>query len=178
MILYHGTTLEHAEKIFQEGKIKCRIERNYKGYRDVIDGTTDGFVYLTRNLHTAYFYGNIALSDVADKKSYVYIFKIDLPDEGGFEPDYDELKVWGIRDTENITAEESLERCGAVRISKDINIAGMEYTKLPGTFNFIEDRDAVNLCRDLSAIQVNKGNGDRALEEEIENRWKWKKIDK
>ena len=42
MILYHGTTLEHAEKIFQEGKIKCRIERNYKGYGDVIDGTTDG----------------------------------------------------------------------------------------------------------------------------------------
>ena len=74
--------------------------------------------------------------------------------------------MWGIRDTENITAEESLERCGAVRISKDINIAGMEYTKLPGTFNFIEDRDAVNLCVICLQYKLIKGT---AIE-----RWKKK----
>ena len=172
MILYHGTTLEHAEKILRDGKIKCRIERNHKGYGDIIDATTDGFVYLTPNLHTAYFYGNIARTEIDDG---VCIFKINISDESVLEPDYDELKVREIKDTKNITTKESLEQCGSVRISKDINIAGTEYIKLPGTL-ISDDSDDLKLCRALSAIQINKGKRNKALEEEIENRWKWEKV--
>lgn len=49
MLLYHGTLLESGEKIIQEGKIRCQIKRSHEGYENIIEGTTDGFVYLTQN---------------------------------------------------------------------------------------------------------------------------------
>ena len=95
MLLYHGTLLESGEKIIQEGKIRCQIKRSHEGYETIIEGTTDGFVYLTQNLYTAYYYGNILLLDQDDyNKKYVYIFKIEIPDDNILlEPDFDELKV-------------------------------------------------------------------------------------
>ena len=50
---------------------------------------------MTQNLYTAYYYGNILLLDQDDyNKKYVYIFKIEIPDDNILlEPDFDELKV-------------------------------------------------------------------------------------
>lgn len=48
MILYHGTPLESGEKIIKEGKIQCQIQRSHEGYKNIIEGTTDGYVYLTQ----------------------------------------------------------------------------------------------------------------------------------
>ena len=48
-------------------------------YNEVIKNTTDGYVYLTTNLHTAYYYGNINLIEEKDHRNkYVYVFKLKL----------------------------------------------------------------------------------------------------
>lgn len=178
MILYHGTPLESGEKIIKEGKIQCQIQRSHEGYKNIIDGTTDGYVYLTQNLYTAYFYGNILLMGQDDwNKKYVYIFKVEIADDKNLlEPDFDELKVRNKGNSKNVTWKESLTLCGCVRIKQDISIKGLEYIKLPGVGNMHEDRLNVEICRKLSSIQIQNGKMNKELEKEIETRWKWNKI--
>lgn len=179
MILYHGTPLESGEKIIQEGKIRCQIKRSHEGYENIIEGTTDGFVYLTQNLYTAYYYGNILLLDQDDyNKKYVYIFKIEIPDDNILlEPDFDELKVRNKVYSKNITWKECLEMCGCARIRQDITIKELEYIKLPGTGNRLEDIQDVKICCELSKMQLGYARSYGELEKEVETRWKWKKFD-
>lgn len=178
MILYHGTPLESGEKIIKEGKIQCQIQRSHEGYKNIIEGTTDGYVYLTRNLQTAYYYGNISLLDQDDwNKNYVYIFKIEITDDKDLlEPDFDELKVRSKGNFQNITWKESLALCGCVRIKQDITIKELEYIKLPGTWNMYEDTSDVEICRKLSSMQIQDEKMNKEMEKEIETRWKWNKI--
>lgn len=181
MILYHGTSMELGEKIIQEGKIRCQIARNYKDYGKSIAGTTDGFVYLTKNLYTAYYYGNILLLEQDDLlKKYIYIFKIEMSDDTTLlEPDFDELlQVEKIAYSNNITWKKSLEICGCVRIRRDIIITGLEYIKLPATWNLLENEKDLEICRKLSKMQVNYKNDCKEVEKEVEDRWIWEKIDK
>lgn len=157
MILYHGTTLKKGRQIIIDGIIKSNIERNYKN-NGMIKNTTDGFVYLTKNLYTAYYYGNINLNDMIDcENKYVYIFKIDIADNILL-PDYDEIEVITKKAYEHVSAEKSLEMCGCVTVREDVSVRGMEYIILPATFNPLENKDILVLCRKLSSLQISGGN--------------------
>ena len=83
------------KRLFKKEKYDAKLKEVMKDMENIIEGTTDGFVYLTQNLYTAYYYGNILLLDQDDyNKKYVYIFKIEIPDDNILlEPDFDELKV-------------------------------------------------------------------------------------
>lgn len=179
MILYHGTTMKNRERIIHDGKMRCQISREHKGYKDIIAGTTDEFVYLTKNLYTAYYYGNILLVGNADdsKEKYVYIFKIDIPDSDGLlEADFDELKVKKIKHTEKTTWKESLEMCGCVRLRRDINVKGLEYIKIPAPFNCLESESKRGICQNLSKIQLEYGSDYVEIENNVEELWKWKRV--
>ena len=89
MILYHGTTLSRGEEIIKNHCIKHDISRVCTNC-----DTTNGYVYLTPNIETAYFYGNLnsLRSEKKDDLKYVYIFKVEI-NEDKLLPDYDELKI-------------------------------------------------------------------------------------
>ena len=59
MILYHGTTLSRGEGIIKDHCIKHDISRVYTNTGKLDCDTTNGYVYLTPNIETAYFYGNL-----------------------------------------------------------------------------------------------------------------------
>ena len=44
--------------------------------------------------------------------------------------------------------------CGCARIRQDITIKGLEYIKLPGTGNRLEDIQDVKICCELSKMQL------------------------
>lgn len=157
MILYHGTTLKNGREIISDGIIKSNIKRNYIDY-GMIKNTTDGFVYLTKNLYTAYYYGNINLNGMTNYgNKYVYIFKINI-DDNILLPDYDEIEVVTKKIYENVSAENSLKLCGCVTVKEDVSVRGMEYIILPATFNPLENEDILVLCRELSKLQLYGGN--------------------
>lgn len=94
MILYHGTTLSRGEGIIKDHCIKHDISRVYTNTGKLDCDTTNGYVYLTPNIETEYFYGNInsLRSETNDDLKYVYIFKVEI-NEDKLLPDYDELKI-------------------------------------------------------------------------------------
>lgn len=178
MVLYHGTTLEKGKQIINDGFIKANIERNYGGCEDILPNTTNGFVYLTCNLHTAYYYGNINLISIDDYQlKYAYIFKIDVDDKLLL-PDYDEISVKNKSRNEkheNKTFKESLNICGCVTVKDNLSIKDSEYIILPGTFNPIENEEDVGLCRELSKLQLYGGDF-KGIAEKINNKFIWKTI--
>lgn len=178
MILFHGTSLENGEQIIKDGKIKCQIKRVHEGYKNIIPGTTDGYVYLTQNFYTAYYYGNIPLISLEDmSKQYVYIFKIEIDDNSSlFEPDLDELQTLNITYSNNITWEESIEKCGCLRIKQDIITKGLEYIKLPGTMNDCEGETLMEICQDMSEMQKHMEKEDEEFKKVIAPYLKWYKI--
>ena len=176
MILYHGTSLEKGKQIIEDGVIKANIKRNYIGE---IAPTTDGYVYLTTNLHTAFYYGNITISGIDDyNKKYVCIFKIDVEEELLL-PDFDEINViCRTPDKEvdtNTTFTKSIQLCGCVTVNRDINIQSSDYIILPGVANLKEDEDNVMLCRELSKLQLYGGNI-QEVTDKVQERFKWKEV--
>lgn len=180
MILYHGTTLEKGRQIIKDGSILCDRESNYVAYGE-LKGTTRGFAYLTKNLYTAYFYGNINTTGYCDEEKYVYIFKVDIPEDCIFlEPDLDELETKKIKYLSDITIEEALEKCGCVRVKKNINVKDAQYLALPATINPLESESDLALCRELSKLQINSDDFDNnnasKIIDEVFRRWKWNSI--
>jgi len=178
MLLYHGTSLEKARKIIEDGVLKADIERLYKS--DVIKdaNTTNGLVYLTSQLYTAYYYGNIANRSDDRNLKYVVIFRTEV-DETKLLPDYDEIKVITDKNMheEHISADISLALCGAVTIAEDLDIRNAEYMLLPCTMNFIEDEEDVHICRELSKTQLH--NNEIPISEtyeKVNKRFSWKKV--
>ena len=94
LILYHGTTLSRGEEIIKNHCIKHDISRVCTNTGKLDCDTTNGYVYLTPNIETAYFYGNLnsLRSEKKDDLKYVYIFKVEI-NEDKLLPDYDELKI-------------------------------------------------------------------------------------
>ena len=181
MILYHGTPIKKGKAIIRDGKIKCQDIERHEGYENIIGGTTEGYVYLTKNLHTAFFYGNnwtIGERYVEDK--YVYRFKMNIEDDCDLlEPDYVELNVMKIKYSQDITWMESLAKCGCVRIKKELCIEEMEYLQIPATANHREKQEDLEICWNLSKMQLDKTlvkQRLKQLEKEIEERWAWKKL--
>lgn len=176
MILYHGTTLQNAERILKDGIIKSKIERNYiSGGLWCYKNTTDGYVYLTKNLYTAYYYGNINLIGIDNyKNKYVYVFKININDNILL-PDYDEMSVKRKCSNKNLSVKESLEICGCVTVSNDVNINNSKYMILPGTGHPLEHEDKLALCRKLSKLQTYGGDV-RGILSEIEEKFIWQLV--
>ena len=176
MILYHGTTAEKGKQIIEDMYIKAYIKRNYIDYNDVIKNTTNGFVYLTVNLPTAYYYANINLIGAGkDENKYAYIFKLSV-DENMLLPDYDEIRV-KCKDIqqEQLSYMESIRLCGCVTVSKNVEISDAEYIILPGTSNFSAADDESALCKRLTDWQINGGNVTNTIQE-IEKKFPWMKI--
>lgn len=175
MVLYHGTTLEKGKQIINDGFIKANIERNYGGCEDILPNTRDGFVYLTCNIQTAYYYGNINLTPVDDwDNKYVYIFKIDVDDKLLL-PDYDEIKVKTGITNKNMTVKDSIDLCGCVTVKADLSITDSKYIILPGTFNPKESDENVLLCRELSKLQLYGGDVNSIIEK-IQDKFIWNSI--
>lgn len=178
MLLYHGTSLENARKIIKDGYLRADIDRLYNS--DVIKTTktTNGLVYLTSHLYTAYFYGNIANRSDERELKYVVIFKTEVNDQKLL-PDYDEIEVITDKDMggEGISADISLALCGAVTIAEDLDIRNAEYMLLPCTMNFIEDENDVLICRELSKTQLHNTDIPVAkIYEKLNARFSWKKV--
>ena len=169
MILYHGTPIKKARKIMQDGIIKSHIKRNYIDYNDTITNTTDGYVYLTTNIYTAYYYGNINSLSQVEEDSYVCIFKIDVNDKVLL-PDYDEIKVKckNANTYEKITYNESINMCGCVTIKNDLEITNSDYIILPNTGNYIDNENSVQLCQELSKLQ-SKSKSNIINQQDIDN---------
>lgn len=176
MILYHATPIKNGLIILQDKKIKCNIERYHKTSR-IVDGTTNGYVYLTQNLSLAYFFAAIKFGELKESKErYICIFKIEIGDTS-LEPDYDELRIKKIPFTSNnLTYQQSLAACDCVRINKDISLIGMQYIILPSTMNKIENSADVFLCRELCNQKNNDMDNRSKLEKEILKKWTWKSI--
>ncbi len=174
MILYHGTTLEKGKEIIKDGIIKSNIERNYADYGK-IKNTTDSYVYLTINLYTANYYGNINLIGINDyEKKYVCIFKINI-DDNVLLPDYDEIEVKTKSSHENMSAKKSLEKCGCVTVSNDVNINNSKYMILPGTWNPLENENVLKLCRDLSKLQLYGGDVG-SITNKVQEQYDWQPV--
>lgn len=172
MILYHGTTLSRGEGIIKDHCIKYDISRVYTNTGKLDCDTTNGYVYLTPNIETAYFYGNINLlrSETNDDLKYVYIFKAEI-NEDKLLPDYDELKI----KSKDVTWKESLAICKTVRVDEDVNVNKAEYLMLPNTMNHKETEDNLNLVRELSKSEVQSLDANVVLKE-ILSKWSWQKL--
>lgn len=174
MHLYHGTTLKNGQQIIKDGFIKANIKRNYVDYDEHIKNTTDGYVYLSVNLHTAYFYGNINLADEISTEKYVYIFSIEVDDKL-LHPDYDEVKVITGKEYEGLSVVESINLCGCVTVNKDLDIRTAKSLILPGTLNQDADIKIVEYCRKLSALQLGGKDIDNVVDK-IEKDSIWKPV--
>ena len=176
MILYHGTTLDNGMQIIKDGCIKANIARNYFNYDEKIKDSTDGYVYLTTNLYTAYYYGNINLLEKQDyENKYVYIFKMDI-DDCLLLPDYDEITVkTGIIKFDKISLEESIRLCGCVTVKNDVKINKAEYIILPGTYNPLEETQTLIICRELSKLQIQGGDAEKIIHS-ITEKYQWKSV--
>lgn len=175
MILYHGTTLSRGEGIIKDHCIKHDISRVYTNTGKLDCDTTNGYVYLTPNIETAYFYGNInsLRSETNHDLKYVYIFKVEI-NEDKLLPDYDELKIKKIK-SKDVTWKESLAICKTVRVDEDVNVNKAEYLMLPNTMNHKETEDNLNLVRELSKSEVQSLDANVVLKE-ILSKWSWQKL--
>ena len=173
MILYNGTTLEKARRILASGVIKAEIERDFSD-NEYFSGTTNGYVYLTQALHTAYFYGNIKVIDCECAEKYVCIFKIDTQMDQ-LVADFDELRdVMRMEVPDDLSADESLWLCGCARTTSDVNVEGGEYIIIPATINRDFDGADRTACLNLSALQTNaRCNSAEDVYTEIFARWAW-----
>lgn len=175
LILYHGTTLVNGIQIIKDGCIKANIARNYFDYDEKIKDSTDGYVYLTTNLYTAYYYGNInILEKKDDEDKYVYIFKMEI-DDCELLPDYDEIILKTRKRFEKISFEESIRVCGCVRVKKDVKINKAEYVILPGTNNRLEEEQTLLICRELSKLQIQEGDAEKIIHS-ITKKYQWKSV--
>lgn len=173
MILYHGTTLEKARRILASGVIRAEIERDFSA-NEYFSGTTNGYVYLTHSLHTAYVYGNIKVIDSECAEKYVCIFKIDTQIDQ-LVADFDELRdVMRMDVSDDLSAEESLRLCGCARTASDVNVEGGEYIIIPSTINRDYDGADRTACLNLSALKTNaRCNNTEDVYAEIFARWGW-----
>ncbi|PFN77604.1 hypothetical protein COJ85_32055 [Bacillus sp. AFS076308] len=131
MILYHGTSKSRGLSILKDKQIKINVARVY-GENHTILPSNPNFVYLTRQLHTAVYYGKNAV-ELYEENSEIYIFKIEINNPNELLADQDELdkeKFWGNYqgDVDDSDYQESLNRCGCVRIGRDLNLDEIEVT--------------------------------------------------
>lgn len=176
MILYHATPLLKGKKILKDKRIKKNIER-YHQESKIVQGTTNGYVYLTQNMCLAYYYAAIQFDYLQGNNSYICIFKIEV-DENDLEPDYDELKiVTGLDDSKMYSYQESLDKCDCVRLENDILLKGMKYMILPSTMNSIEPEEQVAIVREMSRKKRSRKEERLDIENKALQYWKWQQID-
>ena len=174
MILYHGTIMDKAKEILDSKRLKCNIKRDFEETL-YFSGTTDGYVYLTNQFHTAYYYGNIKTIDDCNDK-YVCIFKMDIP-ENVLQADLDELKVKTRKEFDNATtASFSLNECGCVRCPEDICIIGSQYIIIPSTFNYDVDVAERKECGMLSKLQTEDILEKNKIYKKIMAKYKWENV--
>lgn len=87
MYMYHGTNKTNGSLILQEQKIKCDSERIYENIPHSMLNTTNGYVYVDKNIYRALFFAVNAALYKEELDEDIYVFKIDtcglevLPDE-------------------------------------------------------------------------------------------------
>ena len=158
------------QEIIKDHCIKHDISRVYTNTGKLDCDTTNGYVYLTPNIETAYFYGNLnpLRSKTKNDLKYVYIFKVEI-NEDKLLPDYDELKITKIK-SKDVTWKESIAICKTVRVDEDVNVNKAKYLILPNTMNRKETKDNLNLVRELSESKV-QGLDANVVLKEILSKW-------
>jgi hypothetical protein len=139
VILYHGTTGKRAKKIFEDGKLKCFVERHYTLSKSGDGYTEQGYVYLTNEMMFAIYFANCC--DLEDNSGELYVFKIDMEDSL-LEPDYDEIRIQHeddfIRKEYPDDLEYSLKEFKSCRVKCDIDISNNKVLYLQINKNDIE----------------------------------------
>lgn len=140
MILYHGTPERWAKEILNVGYISNDRKSNYKDFSNCHDvngkrvykETEKGYIYLSNQFQVALRYGKIARGMVDEYSNWYYVFRLEI-DEKELQPDYDELLMKCGIDDKIVSAEESLEKCGSVRIKHPIVLkdCNATYVKIP-----------------------------------------------
>ena len=89
MILFHGTTEERAQQIFDSKTIKKDCERFFTEEENGDGYSTNGYIYLTNEVTLALYFAYC--HHLVDKSDSLVVFRIDVPDELIL-PDYDEMR--------------------------------------------------------------------------------------
>lgn len=89
--LYHATPLLKGKKILKSKRIKKKHRKISWARFKIVQGTTNGYVYLTQNMCLAYYYAAIQIN-YCKVITRMCIFEFEV-DENYLEPDYDELKI-------------------------------------------------------------------------------------
>lgn len=139
MILYHATTETKGKIILEEGYIKINLSSSFKDipkecYRNseqyVNLESEKGFVYLSNRISVAH---DIVKSTVTDKDNYIYIFKLNIP-ENELLPDFDQAQISKCK---AVDVMEILRECFSTRVNFNINLKKYngEFTKIPSILN-------------------------------------------
>lgn len=88
MKLYHGTSIENANKIFDDRYLKRNCASEYDGVKDF--STNKDFIYFTNNISLAIKCARNSASNQKDK--HILIFELDI-DSKDLLPDEDELRI-------------------------------------------------------------------------------------
>ena len=88
MKLYHGTSIENANKIFDDGCLKRNCASEYDGVNDF--STNKDYIYFTNNIALAIRCARNSASNQKDK--HILIFELDI-DRKDLLPDEDELRI-------------------------------------------------------------------------------------
>ena len=144
MILFHGTTGKRAKKIFEDGAIRCDVERHYTRDKSGNGYTEQGYVYLSNEIMFAIYFANCC--DIEDKSDELFIFKIEV-EGSSIEPDYDEIRIQPnhdfIRKNYADDLDYSLNEFKSCRIGQDITFSDSKVSFLTIDKDKIDIRDLV-----------------------------------
>ncbi|WP_210469961.1 hypothetical protein [Sporosarcina sp. 6E9] len=162
--LYHGTSKERGSHILADGKIKAKnINRVYD--ENHIMPTSDGYVYLTKDIALAVYYANLTAVTI-DRDTQLMIFKLELYNYE-LEADLDEIKYTlnnkKEKERDDYSVKDSLKLTASVRYPHDVLLKDNKVKYTVKTSTLIEGTNRIGKEEANGILKLRGKNSDKAI---------------